>query len=353
MGIARFELPVRSKNLLRRLLEALVQLAPENLLNGAFGPRHSSSADAAEGAHLVHTHDLDLRITLRQLLTHQRILRCRTPIALNGLRKLNQPAHVALIDDLQSCAERAAFVHERADGGGPAFIHFADHVLHGHANVVKENFIELGLARHLFQRTHLHAGRLHVHQHHGDSLVLGHIGIGAHDEFAPIGGPAIAVPDFLSVDHIVIAIEPTFTTQVRKVGTGVRLGEALTPDLFRAQDFGKEALLLCFGAEGNDGRTDQPQPQHVGHGRRVGQSHLLPENHLLHQAGPASAIGFGPGNSCPAAFIELALPLLEIFEARLHLGFAKLVPIFGDVGMEPDAELIAETQFGSSQIQVH
>src|SRR5437660_8417789 len=69
-----FELSVGAEQLLRDLLEALVELAPEYFLDGAFRPRNTRRADAAEGAHLVHAHDLDFRVALGQLLAHERVL---------------------------------------------------------------------------------------------------------------------------------------------------------------------------------------------------------------------------------------------------------------------------------------
>src|SRR4029077_17845474 len=51
VAVRGFELSVGTEQFLRDLLEPLVQLAPEDLLNRAFGPRDSGGADAAEGAH--------------------------------------------------------------------------------------------------------------------------------------------------------------------------------------------------------------------------------------------------------------------------------------------------------------
>ena len=115
-------------------------------------------------------------------------------------RQLDQPFDVALIRDLQARAERAALVHQRADRHVPALIHLADDVRHRHADVAEEHFVELRLAGHLPQRPHLDARRLHVHQHHGEALVLRHGGIGAHDQLAPVRRPAVAGPDLLPVD---------------------------------------------------------------------------------------------------------------------------------------------------------
>lgn len=78
------KLAIGAEQFLRDLLEALVEFAPENLLYGAFRAGDASSGDAAEGAHLVETHDFDFRAALRQLLADQWIFASGPAIALNG-----------------------------------------------------------------------------------------------------------------------------------------------------------------------------------------------------------------------------------------------------------------------------
>src|SRR5262249_49443229 len=65
------------------------------------------------------------------------------------------------------------------------------------------------------------------------------------------------------------------------------------------------------------------------------------------------SVFFGPGDARPAAFIEPALPTLEIVKARLQRFFAALVPVFGDIGSEPGAQFIAKSDFFRAEIQVH
>src|ERR1051326_576097 len=136
--VAGPKLPVRPQQLLRDLLEALVQLAPENFLDRSLRPGHAGSADAAEGAHLVAAHDLDFRIALRQLLSDNRIFRRRPAVALRLLCQIDQPLHVAAVGDLQTGAKSSALVHEGAHGDAPALIDFPNHIGHRHANVMEE-----------------------------------------------------------------------------------------------------------------------------------------------------------------------------------------------------------------------
>ena len=58
--VARQQLSVRPEQLLRDLLKTLIQLTPEELLDGALGARHAGCRDPAEGSHLVEAHDFDL-----------------------------------------------------------------------------------------------------------------------------------------------------------------------------------------------------------------------------------------------------------------------------------------------------
>src|ERR1700758_5623034 len=72
--ISGLKLAIRAKNFLGNLLEPLIQLAPENFLNAAFGPRHACRGNAAERAHLIEAHNFDFGAALCELLTDQGVL---------------------------------------------------------------------------------------------------------------------------------------------------------------------------------------------------------------------------------------------------------------------------------------
>src|SRR5437764_13491120 len=80
MAVRAFQLSVGAKQFLGDLLEALVQFAPKDFLDRPFRARYTGRADAAESAHLVQAHDLDLSVTLGQLLAHDWILRRSVPV---------------------------------------------------------------------------------------------------------------------------------------------------------------------------------------------------------------------------------------------------------------------------------
>jgi hypothetical protein len=200
---------------------------------------------------------------------------------------------------------------------------------------------------------------VHIDQQHGEAFVFFGGGVGAHHQFAPVGGPAVAGPDLLTGYHEAIAIEGGFGAEGGEVGAGVGLGEALAPDLRATEDFGEIALLLGFAAEGDQGGTDQFEAQDAGQGRRSDAGHLFGEDGLLHEGGPAPAVLLGPGEAGPAALVDLALPVAEEGEAGFHTGFSAIggglarFPIAGRVGFEPGAEFVAELPLLRGRVEVH
>src|ERR1700757_4420791 len=141
-----------------------------------------------------------------------------------------------------------------------------------------------------------------------------------------------------------IAVEPRFRLQAGEIGTCIRLGEALAPDLFRAENFWNVPLLLRFGSTGDDGRSNETQAQRVSHGRRLDARHLFPEYGLLHQRGASATVLLRPGNCRPAAFLELPLPRAKIRKRFLKRLLAPFIPILWHIGSKPRAEFITKCQ---------
>src|ERR1700751_6071187 len=65
MRVTPQQLSVRTEQLLRDLLKALIQLAPEELLDRALWAGHAGCRNPAECSHLVEAHDFDLCAALR------------------------------------------------------------------------------------------------------------------------------------------------------------------------------------------------------------------------------------------------------------------------------------------------
>ena len=101
----------------------------------------------------------------------------------------------------------------------------------GTSHVLEEHLVEAGVARHLHQRAHGDAGRLHVDQEVRDAAVLRRLGIGAHEAEHPVGVLRARRPDLLPVDDELVAVELGARPERRQVGARARLGVALTPDL--------------------------------------------------------------------------------------------------------------------------
>src|ERR1700689_1608129 len=158
---------------------------------------------------------------------------------------------------MEASAVGAPLVHQGAPRHIPSVVHFAENIFGWHANIAKENLVEFGFPGHLTQRSYRAAGRLHLDERARKALVFREAGIGASDQLTPVADPAVAGPDFLAVDDVVIAVKPRFHLQTGEVGTRVRLGEALAPDFFCAQNFWNVAFFLRFCSIGDDRGADE------------------------------------------------------------------------------------------------
>src|SRR3990172_3551806 len=105
---------------------------------------------------------------------------------------------------------------------------------------------------------HLDAWRLHVEEEVADATVLWGLGIGPGDNEHPVGTMAVACPDLLAVDDIVVAVLHGVTLQRGQVGACSRLAEALAPVDLAAGDSRQVPSLVLFGAADDDGG-----PHHV------------------------------------------------------------------------------------------
>ena len=119
-------------------------------------------------------------------------------------------------------AEAGPLVHEGGVGHGPAVVQAADDGVVGDAGVAEEDLVEHGVAGHLHQRADLDAGLVHVDGELGDALVLGHVGVGAGDEHADVGGLAERGPHLLAVDDPLVAVLDGPGGEAGEVGAGAR-----------------------------------------------------------------------------------------------------------------------------------
>ncbi len=173
------------------------------------------------------------------------------------------------------------------------------------------------------------------------------VGIGAHQQKAPVGEMRARGPHLLAVDEEMVALVDGAGAQTGEIGAGARLGIALAPDLVAGQDFRQIALLLFLGAPMDQRRAQQAHADRAGQDRRAGAEILLVEDDLLHEAGAAPAIFLRPGDADPAGGVHFLLPGAAAFQ-RLAIGRDALVlrvldlEVVGQVRVEPGAQLAAE-----------
>ena len=84
-----------------------------------------------------------------------------------------------------AAADRHPLVHQGGERDPPAVADVADAVRVRDADVGEVDLVELGLAGHLAQRSHVDAGRVHVGDEVGEAAVLRHVGVGPGDEQSP------------------------------------------------------------------------------------------------------------------------------------------------------------------------
>ena len=177
--------------------------------------------------------------------------------------------------------------------------------------------------------------------------MLGGLGVGAHQQKAPIGEMRARGPYLLPVDDEMIAVVDGTGAQAREIAAGIGLGKTLAPQFVGVQDPRQVALLLLLGAPMNEARAQQVQAARARQDRRAGADIFLVEDDLLHEIGAAPAIFLGPGDPDPTRGVHRLLPLNALFQC-LAVGCYALVGRVIDtnlrrqVGGEPLPELGAK-----------
>src|SRR4051812_8706522 len=172
------------------------------------------------------------------------------------LAELHQLGHAVL--DVAGVAdpEHAPFVAQRALRDRPSAVQFAEEVLSGHHHVGEEHLVEVGVlgVGELGQGPAGDARRAHVDHQRTDALVLGRVGIGAHEAKAPVGVVRPRGPDLLAVDDEVVAVEYGPGRQAGQVAARSRLAHTETPGDLGPQRGEDPPLLLLVGAVVDDRR---------------------------------------------------------------------------------------------------
>src|SRR5262249_31848522 len=142
----------------------------------------------------------------------------------------------------------------------------------------------------------------------------------------------------------------------REIRAGVRLREALAPDLVAGEDAAQKALLLRFGAVVDERRSDQPRADaDVDHVRRPQRGVLLGEDELLDRRRAAPAVFPGPVEPGPPALEQAPLPLArerDLLGRLLGLLDPGRAPARREVGHEPIMYLAPEARFAFAWSEV-
>ena len=202
------ELTEGSEELLRDLLETLVEFAPEDFLDGPFGPRDTCGANAAQGAHLIGAHNFDFRITLGEFLADDGIIAGWAAVARDVTRassmrrsKLRQYMIWNPAPKVPRSCMSVPIATSQPSLTLPTTFSTGTRTSRKKSS---ENSDSPVIWR--SGRTSTPGGS-HVDQQHGEAFMFRRGGVGAHDEFAPVGSPAVAVPHLLAVDDVVIAVD--------------------------------------------------------------------------------------------------------------------------------------------------
>src|SRR5262249_45003621 len=134
-------------------------------------------------------------------------------------------------------------------GNRPTLAARADDLRLRHPYVGEENLVELGLARHGSEWSHLDAGRSHREEQVADAEVLRGVGLGTDETENHVGVMRRGRPDLLAVDDEVVAVLDRRGAERGQVRARLWLRIALAPDDLAAQRRGDPAALLLFGAE--------------------------------------------------------------------------------------------------------
>jgi hypothetical protein len=247
--------------------------------------------------------------------------------------------------------DHRALVTEQRLGDGPALVDLAHHLTARHADVVEERLAERRIAADELDRLHADAGARHVHEQEADALVLGRVGVRAHEEEHPVGLIGVRRPHLLSGDDEVVALEHGARLQAREIGAGAGLRVALAPADLAADDRRDVRALELLGAELEQRRSDHRQAETDERWAQAHRGHLLREDARLLLAQAAAAVGGRPGGRGPAARRHHLEPALDVGtrEGRAPPAPARLLVLaqrrrhrLRSVGFQPGARLAPE-----------
>ena len=173
---------------------------------------------------------------------------------------------------------------------------------------------------------------------------------------APVGELGIRGPHLVAGDPEPAGHRTGPGGQRGQVASGFRLAEQLTPELLGPEDGRQPALLLVRGAVGEEGGTDQIDPDAADQLGGPGPGHLLGDQKVLGGAQAAAAELHRPGHPHPPALGQHRLPAAT---ERHHLGqvlraSGRLGPVLPrKVGHQPGPQFGAQVLLRRGHLEIH
>ena len=195
---------------------------------------------------------------------------------------------------------------------------------------------------------------MHVHDKHGQALVLGRFRVRAGQQDPVIGEVGTGGPDLLAIDHPFIAVLDGASLNTRNVRTGGWLGEELAPDFLAAKRLFNVALLVLVRAEGDHGRHTHAETDGERTDRRIKLGFFLVPDDLLHGRTATPAPFLGPGDLGKATFGFRLLPRLGAFQEVIGGSVTATSPVLElQVFFKESAGFLAEFCFFRGIVKVH
>ena len=144
----------------------------------------------------------------------------------------------------------------------------------------RKTSLKWAVARHLAQRPHRDARRVHVDDEHGDALALGARRIAAGQAGGVVAVLGARGPDLLPVEHELVAVEPGPGLHAGEVRARTGLAEQLAPDVLAAQQRRDQRLLLLLAGVHEQRRAAHAEPDLEGAGRDLERLGLAVEDAL-------------------------------------------------------------------------
>ena len=268
----------------------------------AFG----GSGEAGRGLlqHFTNHQNAPERVTdldVGDLLSHA----CVRRVGTFARHQVQRPVRHEAIDAATLVLQLAHRLFERRTFG-------AHQVLHRHAHVGVEHLAEVAVGGHVGDRPHFDAGGVHRHDDFADAGVRWACFAGAADQVTEVGEFAEARPDFLSVDHPLVAVAHGRGGQRGEVAAGVGLAHADAPRGVAAQHVGQEAFLLFARAVAEQGRAHLPVGEPHARYRRAGGDHFFADDQSVDGRAPAAAVFAWPGHADEAFAAQFARKFLRV-----------------------------------------